>query len=61
MKFLVFDAILNHISDGSENPKGKVYHLKLKYTDVGSDHSMPIRVGINTIIINGVTFVNLNL
>ena len=45
MKFLVFDAILNHISDGSENPKGKVYHLKLKYTDVGSDHSMPIRVG----------------
>ncbi|KAK3098166.1 hypothetical protein FSP39_016827 [Pinctada imbricata] len=30
--------------DGSENPKGKLYHLKLKYTEVGSDPSMPIRI-----------------
>ena len=34
-----------HILDGSDNPKGKIYRLNMKYTEIGTDRNMLIQVG----------------
>lgn len=41
---LSIDILWFEFTDGSDNPKGKVYRLSMNYTEVGSDPSMAIKV-----------------
>lgn len=41
---LSVDILWFRFTDGSDNPKGKVYRLSMNYTEVGSDPSMAIKV-----------------
>lgn len=38
------DILWCQFTDGSDNPKGKIYRLSMSYTEVGSDPSMAIKV-----------------